>query len=187
MIENYSAQFGLSLRKCACICRMHSAFNLTHISRIPDYPMGNDRDVVVLFYVTHPILSTTVLQKVLASMLVAQETELERVLNQEVELQTPGTPYPPPIASSDQVSNSVVIRILSFKADLVSWVLMIYILLYVTLKLSVRFTSKFIIFLSLALHIEFLLKERMSACKKCATFVGVLTYYSILHARHDLR
>ena len=120
MTDNYSGEFGLSLRKCACIYRMHSAFNLTHVSRIPGYPMGNDKDVVVLFYVTHPTLSTTVLQKVLASMLVTQETELERALNQEVELQTPGTPNPPPDASPDQISNSVVIRILSFKMDLVS-------------------------------------------------------------------
>ena len=107
---------------------MNASFNLTHVSRIPDYPMDSGGDVDVLFYVTHPILSTTVLQKELASMLLTQESELERALNQKVDLKTPAIPYPPPVPSFEQVSNSVVIRILSFKADLVSWKKIIFIL-----------------------------------------------------------
>ena len=50
-------------------------------------------------------------------MLVTRETDLEIALSQKVEIQTSAKPANPPIATSEQTTNSVVIRIQSFDAS----------------------------------------------------------------------
>ena len=108
------------LTKYKFISRTDASFNLSYVSRVPDYPVGSGDDTDVLFYVTHPTLSTTVLRKVLASILLSQEKYLESVLNQYVELQTSAAPYPPPNQSLLQMRKSIIIRISSFRIQLVS-------------------------------------------------------------------
>jgi hypothetical protein len=94
--------------------RSVTSYNLNHIARIPEYPIDEGENVNVSFYVTNPSKSTPVPQKVLASMLLSQETDLEFALTQQVVLKTSAAPDIPPTATADQISNSVVIRISSF-------------------------------------------------------------------------
>jgi hypothetical protein len=98
--------------------RSVTSYNLTHVARLPGYPKDAASNIVnVSFYVTNPSTSTPVPRKVLASMLLTQESILENALSQQVVLQTFAGPDTPPVASSEQITNSVVIRISSFSRE----------------------------------------------------------------------
>ena len=87
---------------------------MTHIGRVRGYPANYEDNVNVSFYVTNPSKSTPVPKKVLASILLFQDSDLENALTQQVALQTSAAPDPPPQASEEQINNSVVILISSF-------------------------------------------------------------------------
>ena len=66
---------------------------------------------------TNPNNSNAVRQIVLASILLTQESNLEDILNQQIVLHTSAEPNEPPLASQEQINNSVVIRISSFRRN----------------------------------------------------------------------
>ena len=95
--------------------RSARSFNLTEVQRIPGYPVDYGEHVNVSFYVINPSNSMPVRQKVLASILLTQESYLENTaLRQQIVLHTSAEPSEPPSASAEQMVNSVVIRISSF-------------------------------------------------------------------------
>ncbi|XP_028408014.1 uncharacterized protein LOC114530617 [Dendronephthya gigantea] len=109
-MDNYS-------RSQDCGLTESQSFNNSHIKRLSGSPSQSGGDVLVSFYVDHPSSSDPVLRNVLASMLVTRETDLEIALSQQVEIQTSAEPANPPVATSEQTTNSVVIRIASFGAS----------------------------------------------------------------------
>ena len=100
--------------------RLDTSYNLSHVGRLPEYPQDDGANVDVSFYLTNPSTSAPVLQRVLASMLLVQISDLRNTLTQDVALRTSAAPGAPPAASSQQIENSVVIRISSFTANRVS-------------------------------------------------------------------
>ena len=100
---------------------MQTSYNLSHVGRIPGYPENAAETIVnVSFYVTNPSKLTPVPQKVLASMLLIQESDVEIALTQQVVLGTFAGPDMPLVASDEQNANSVVIRISSFTEEKVN-------------------------------------------------------------------
>ena len=94
-------------------------FDIDNIARLPNNPIQSGENVQVSFYVNRPsnTADPVVLQNVLASMLVIRESDLESALSQQVQIQTSAAPATPPSATSEQTTNSVVIRISSFDAN----------------------------------------------------------------------
>ena len=101
--------------------RSKPTFNLTDVQRIPGYPIDNGQDVNVSFYVTNPNNSNAVRKIVLASILLTQESNLEDILNQQIVVHTSAEPNEPPLARQEQINNSVVIRISSFRRNRVCY------------------------------------------------------------------
>ena len=94
-------------------------FDIDNIARLQNNPIQSGENVQVSFYVNRPsnTADPVVLQSVLASMLVIRESDLESALSQQVQIQTSAAPATPPTATSEQTTNSVVIRISSFDAN----------------------------------------------------------------------
>ena len=97
---------------------LETSYNLTHVGRIPGYPENAAGNVVnASFYVTNPSKLTPVPQKVLASMLLSQESDVEIALTLQVVLRTFAGPDTPLVASDEKNASSVVIRISSFTEE----------------------------------------------------------------------
>ena len=77
--------------------------------------MQNGSSSRVSFYVLNHDSSGPILQKILASILVAQSQSLRNTLNEELELVTSAAPDTPQSATTQQTTNSATVTITSFQ------------------------------------------------------------------------
>ncbi|XP_046852402.1 uncharacterized protein LOC124445696 isoform X2 [Xenia sp. Carnegie-2017] len=92
-----------------CLLLGSDSFQEGQVSRTPGYPRANGQGVDIQFYVNQKNSQKPLPRLTLASILA--ETPLEDALSRKVEIRSSFKPLDPPLASSEQMSNSVVIRI----------------------------------------------------------------------------
>ena len=91
-------------------------FNQLLVKRVPGYPMNNDSNAVIKFYIDYPddVMSAQIPKTILASLISSELQKLQNLTRLSIILLTEVVPEAPSDPTTEQQNNAVSLRILSF-------------------------------------------------------------------------